>query len=69
VAVGLAAALALARFMAAIVFGIESRDPATLAIVPLVLLVVAGGAAIIPATSGPIRSGGRAARRTAPPYH
>lgn len=46
---GLAVALGLARFMAALVFGIDSRDPMTFAIVPLVLAVVAGAATMIPA--------------------
>jgi ABC-type antimicrobial peptide transport system permease subunit len=49
IAVGLVMALGLARFMAALVFGIPSRDPLTFAIVPLVLLAVAGAATIVPA--------------------
>ena len=49
VAIGLVMALGLARFMAALVFGIPSRDPLTFASVPLVLLAVAGAATIVPA--------------------
>jgi putative ABC transport system permease protein len=47
--VGLGGALALARFMATLVFGVAVRDPLTFAIVPLVLLAVATVAAIVPA--------------------
>lgn len=49
ITVGLAVALGLTRFIAALVFGIESRDPMTFAIVPLVIVVVAGTATMIPA--------------------
>jgi putative ABC transport system permease protein len=46
---GLAGALALARFMSTLVFGISSRDPLTFASVPLLLAIVALVAAIVPA--------------------
>jgi ABC-type antimicrobial peptide transport system permease subunit len=49
IAAGLAGAMALARFMATLVFGIDSRDPLTFAIVPFVLALVAAVAAILPA--------------------
>jgi putative ABC transport system permease protein len=46
---GLAGALALARFMSTLLFGISSRDPLTLASVAVVLAAVAMIAAIVPA--------------------
>ena len=49
IAVGLAGALALARFMTTLVFGIPARDPLTFAIGPLLLALVAGVTAFIPA--------------------
>ena len=49
IACGLAAALVLARFMSTLVFDISTRDPITFASVPLVLLVVAAAAALVPA--------------------
>jgi putative ABC transport system permease protein len=49
IAAGIALALGLARFIAALVFGIESCDPLTFAIVPIVLAAVAGIATMIPA--------------------
>lgn len=49
VVLGLACASVLARFMAALVFGIPSRDPLTFVLVPLVLAGVAAAATIIPA--------------------
>jgi putative ABC transport system permease protein len=49
IACGLAGALVLARFMSTLVFDISTRDPITFAIVPLVLLVVAAVAALVPA--------------------
>jgi putative ABC transport system permease protein len=49
VVLGLACASVLARFMAALVFGIPSRDPLTFVLVPLVLAGVAAVATIIPA--------------------
>ena len=49
IASGLAGAFVLARFMTSLVFGISARDPLTFALVPLVLAVVAGAAALIPA--------------------
>jgi predicted lysophospholipase L1 biosynthesis ABC-type transport system permease subunit len=48
-AVGLAAALALARVMEALVFGIPARDPVTFAVVPAVLALIAAAATILPA--------------------
>lgn len=49
IVVGLAGAFALARFMTTVVFGISAHDPLTFVVVPLVLVVVAGTAALIPA--------------------
>ncbi len=46
---GLGGALALGRFMATFVFGVSTRDPFTLAIVPAVLAIVAAAATIAPA--------------------
>jgi ABC-type lipoprotein release transport system permease subunit len=39
----------LARFVAPLVYGLEARDPATLAGATLTLLAVAGAAALFPA--------------------
>ncbi|MFH1572503.1 MAG: FtsX-like permease family protein, partial [Acidobacteriota bacterium] len=47
--VGLAAALALSRTLESMLFGVESRDPAVFAAVPLVLAAVALAAMLIPA--------------------
>jgi putative ABC transport system permease protein len=49
IAVGLAAAAALARLMASLVFGIAPRDPITFAAVPAILVLVAAVASIVPA--------------------
>ena len=49
VAVGLAGAFILTRFMSALVFGVSARDPLTFALVPVVLSVVAGIATSVPA--------------------
>jgi putative ABC transport system permease protein len=49
IAAGLGGAIALARFMATLVFGINTRDLLTFAIVPLVLAVVAAAATFLPA--------------------
>jgi len=49
IAVGMAAALALAHFMTTMVFGIAPHDPLTFALVPVVLAVVAAAAALVPA--------------------
>src|SRR5262245_11561241 len=49
IAVGLAGAFALARFMATLVFDISSHDPLTFAVVPLALSAVAAVAAFVPA--------------------
>lgn len=48
-AVGVAGALALAGLLQGLLFGVKPRDPATFALVPLVLLVVALLAAWLPA--------------------
>jgi putative ABC transport system permease protein len=48
-AAGLIAALALARFLSALVYGISPRDPVTLAAVTAVLTAVAVAAALPPA--------------------
>jgi predicted permease len=49
VALGLAAALYLARFMAPLLYGIETRDPLTFAVVPVLLTAVTLAASWIPA--------------------
>jgi putative ABC transport system permease protein len=49
IAVGLAAAFVLTRYLRAILFGVEPVDPLTFAAMPLVLLVVAAGAVLVPA--------------------
>jgi ABC-type antimicrobial peptide transport system permease subunit len=49
VALGLAGALALARVMETLVFGVPTRDPLTFAVVPVVLAAIAAAATIIPA--------------------
>lgn len=49
VAAGLSAAFVLARFMASLVFGVTTHDPATFAVVPLLLATVAALAALFPA--------------------
>jgi putative ABC transport system permease protein len=49
VAIGLATALYLARYMAPLLYGIETRDPVTFAIVPVLLLGVTLAATCIPA--------------------
>jgi predicted permease len=48
-ALGLAGAFVLARFMASLVFGIPARDPVTFGIVPLLLAAMAAAAAAVPA--------------------
>ena len=48
-ALGLAAALALARVMEALAFGIPARDPVTFAVVPILLGLIAAAATILPA--------------------
>ena len=48
-AIGVAAAFALARFMTTLVFGIATRDPITFAAVPLVLALVTVMTALVPA--------------------
>jgi ABC-type antimicrobial peptide transport system permease subunit len=49
-ALGIAAALALTRFLSGLLFGVGARDPMTFAALPLGLLLVAVLAALIPAT-------------------
>ncbi|PYR39996.1 MAG: hypothetical protein DMF93_12295 [Acidobacteria bacterium] len=48
-AIGVAASLALARFMSALVFGISPRDPVTFAAVVIALPLAAAVAALVPA--------------------
>ena len=50
VAIGIAGALYLARYMAPLLYGIETRDPVTFAVVPVLLIGVTLGATCIPAT-------------------
>jgi len=47
--IGLAGALALSRFLHSLLFGVGATDPATFALVAVVLLIVAAGACWIPA--------------------
>ncbi|MBS1856702.1 MAG: ABC transporter permease [Acidobacteria bacterium] len=49
VAAGLGMALAAARLMKSLVFGVRENDPATLAATAAVLLIVAAGASLLPA--------------------
>jgi predicted permease len=49
VAIGLAAALALARLVASLLYGVSARDPITFVLVPLMLVAVAWLACHIPA--------------------
>jgi predicted permease len=49
VVIGLGIAIALARLVTNLLFGISATDPVTFAIIPVVLLVVAGLATFIPA--------------------
>jgi putative ABC transport system permease protein len=51
VVVGLAAALALSRVLASLLFGVGPRDPVTFALVALLLLMIALLATLIPARS------------------
>jgi putative ABC transport system permease protein len=48
-AIGLAGAVALSRFLQSLLFGVAATDPATFSLVALVLLVVAAGACLVPA--------------------
>ena len=48
-AIGLAASLALSRFVSALLFGLDPIDPATIAAAGATLLLVAVGAALWPA--------------------
>ena len=49
-ALGMAAALALTRFLSGLLFGVSARDPVTFVALPLGLLLVAVLAALIPAS-------------------
>jgi ABC-type antimicrobial peptide transport system permease subunit len=46
---GLAAAVWLGRFVAPLLYGLQARDPATLAGAAVTLIAVAGTAAMLPA--------------------
>jgi ABC-type antimicrobial peptide transport system permease subunit len=46
---GLIGSLAVGRFLASQLFGVSPRDPLTISIVTMLLLVVAVGACLIPA--------------------
>jgi ABC-type antimicrobial peptide transport system permease subunit len=48
-AIGIAAALALTRFLSGLLFGVSARDPVTFVALPLGLLLVVVLAALIPA--------------------
>jgi len=47
--VGIAGALGLSRWLRQILFGVEPTDPATLAVVATILLIVASVACYVPA--------------------
>jgi putative ABC transport system permease protein len=49
ITIGLAGAWALSRVLAALLYEVDPRDPATFVIVPLVLLLPAVAATVIPA--------------------
>ena len=49
IAVGLAGAFALSRALAALLFGIEPRDPLTFTLVAVLLCAVALAACLVPA--------------------
>ena len=49
VGLGVAAALALTRLLSALVFGVSVNDPGTLVAVPLLLILVAALACVVPA--------------------
>jgi predicted permease len=49
IVIGLGGAFALARVMASLVYGVEVTDPVAFALAPLVLLIIALGAALLPA--------------------
>ena len=52
-AIGIAAALALTRFLSGLLFGVGARDPVTFVALPLGLLLVAVLAAFIPGGRAP----------------
>jgi putative ABC transport system permease protein len=47
--IGLIASLAVGRLLEAILFGVGARDPATIAVVAVVLVAVAATACFVPA--------------------
>ena len=47
--VGIAVALAATRWLSAFLYGIESRDPVTLTVVPMILVLVTAMACLVPA--------------------
>ena len=49
IALGIPAALATTRMIASLLFGLEPTDPATMGVVTLVMLTVAGLAGLLPA--------------------
>jgi putative ABC transport system permease protein len=49
IAIGLAGAFALARFLETMVYGVATRDPMTLAVMSVLLLLVAAAACLMPA--------------------
>jgi putative ABC transport system permease protein len=49
VGLGLGAGIALTRFMASLLYGVGTSDPATFVLVPILLIVVALAACFIPA--------------------
>jgi ABC-type antimicrobial peptide transport system permease subunit len=48
-ALGIAAALALTRFLSGLLFGVGARDPITFIVLPIGLLLVTAIATLIPA--------------------
>jgi putative ABC transport system permease protein len=48
-AIGLAAATALARWGASLLYGVSPLDPVTLGLLPLLIVIVTAGACVLPA--------------------